>query len=386
MTEELKKSRRPRGEGGVYFNEKRGRYIAEKIVGYDGRGNPIRKTASGTTETAALKSLRERVRKYEAGIVQGAERYTVGQAVEDWLKYARTEVGERTARNNRDFYENHIKPHLGGRRVKDLRAVEVEKWMHELAPNLGRSALKQALSVLRRSIDRAMTLGLAERNVTTLVQPPKGRAGRPSKSLTLDQARAIIENPSTREHWMYPYIVVSLTTGVRTEEARAMRWDHVHLTPEDDTAPHVWVWRSVRRGNDTKTPKSRRTLALPGIAVRAFQRQWAWQDGRRRTVGDTWQSSGLVFTTGVGTALRSENVLRDFRTALRGVPGIEPEEWTPRELRHSFVSLLSASDVPIEEVSRLVGHSDIATTENVYRHELRPVMQTGAQAMDTVFS
>jgi integrase len=67
------------------------------------------------------------------------------------------------------------------------------------------------------------------------------------------------------------------------------------------------------------------------------------------------------------------------------VPGIDPEDWTPRELRHSFVSLLSASEVPIEEVSRLVGHSDIATTENVYRHELRPVMQTGAKAMDTVF-
>lgn len=385
MSEDQKKSRRPRGEGGVYFNEKRGRYIAEKIVGYDGRGNPIRKTASGTSETGALKSLRERVRKYEAGIVQGAERYTVGLAVQDWLKYGRTEVGANTERNNRDFYEHHIKPHLGGRRIQDLRAVEVEKWMHELAPKLGRSALKQVLSVLRRSIDRAMTLGLAERNVTTLVQPPKGRAGRPSKSLTLDQARAILESAHAREHWMYPYIVVSLTTGVRTEEARALRWDHVHLKPEDGSAPHVWVWRSVRQGNDTKTPKSRRTLALPSIAVRAFQRQWAWQDDRRRTLGETWPLSGLVFTTGAGTSLRADNVRRDFRIALREVPGIDPEEWTPRELRHSFVSLLSASDVPIEEVSRLVGHSDIATTETVYRHELRPVMHTGAQAMDSVF-
>jgi integrase len=141
----------------------------------------------------------------------------------------------------------------------------------------------------------------------------------------------------------------------------------------------------VRLGNDTKTPKSRRTLALPSIAVRAFQRQWAWQHDRRRTLGEAWPLSGLVFTTGAGTALRADNVRRDFRIALRGVPGIDPEEWTPRELRHSFVSLLSASDVPIEEVSRLVGHSDIATTETVYRHELRPVMQTGAQAMDVVF-
>jgi integrase len=375
-------SRRPRGEGGVYFNEKRNRYIAEKVVGYDGKGDEIRKTASGKTEAAALKALRERVRQYEAGIVQGADRYTVGQAVEDWLTYSRTEVGEKTVRGNRDFFEHHIKPYLGGRRIKDLRPVEVEKWMHDLAPDLGRSALKQVLSVLRRSIDRAVALGLAERNVTTLVQLPKGRAGRASRSFTLDQVRAILNSPSARAHWMYPYVVVSLTVGLRTEEARALRWDHVHLSP----VPHVWVWRSVREGGDTKTEKSRRTLALPSLAVRALNRQWAWQDDRRRAMGEAWPSPELVFTTGSGTALRPDNVRRDFRILLRDVPGIDPEQWTPRDMRHTFVSLLSQGDVPIEEVSRLVGHSDIGTTENVYRHELRPVLQNGARAMDSVLS
>ena len=31
--------------------------------------------------------------------------------------------------------------------------------------------------------------------------------------------------------------------------------------------------------------------------------------------------------------------------------------WTPRELRHSFVSILSAHDVRLEDISDLVGHS-----------------------------
>jgi integrase len=374
------KARRARGEGSVYFNEKRNRYIAEKVVGYDGKGDEIRKTGSGKTEALALKAVNERVRQYEAGIVKGADRYTVSQAVEDWLTYSRTEVGEKTVRGNRDCFEHHIQPYLGGRRIKDLRPVEVEKWLHDLAPDLGRSALKQVLSVLRRSIDRAVALGLAERNVTTLVQPPKGRTGRKSRSFTLDQVRAILNSPSARGHWMYPYVVVSLTVGLRTEEARALRWDHVHLSP----VPHVWVWRSVREGGDTKTEKSRRTLALPSLAVRALNRQWAWQDDRRRVKGEAWPSPELVFTTGAGTAMRPENVRRDFRILLRDVPGITPEQWTPRDMRHTFVSLLSQGDVPIEEVSRLVGHSDIGTTENVYRHELRPVLQNGARAMDDV--
>ena len=50
--------------------------------------------------------------------------------------------------------------------------------------------------------------------------------------------------------------------------------------------------------------------------------------------------------------------------------------WTPRELRHSFVSLLSDADVPIEQISRLVGHSGTTTTETVYRKQIRPVIVT----------
>ena len=51
-------------------------------------------------------------------------------------------------------------------------------------------------------------------------------------------------------------------------------------------------------------------------------------------------------------------------------------EWTPRELRHSFVSLLSSAGIPIEDIAHLVGHANTRTTEKVYRKELRPVCKT----------
>jgi integrase len=57
-----------------------------------------------------------------------------------------------------------------------------------------------------------------------------------------------------------------------------------------------------------------------------------------------------------------------------------------RELRHSFVSVLSDAGVPVEDISQLVGHSGTTATELFYRHQLRPVIQTGAQVMDRLFS
>jgi integrase len=91
-----------------------------------------------------------------------------------------------------------------------------------------------------------------------------------------------------------------------------------------------------------------------------------------------------VFTTHLGVALDAANVRKMFKRACR-VAGIG-DGWTPRELRTSFVSLMSHRGVSIEEIARLVGHTSTRTTEVVYRRELRPVITTGAEIMDEVFS
>jgi integrase len=91
-----------------------------------------------------------------------------------------------------------------------------------------------------------------------------------------------------------------------------------------------------------------------------------------------------VFCTSVGTPLDAANVRRTFKKIAKaaGLGG----DWTPRELRTSFVSLMSDSGVPVEEIARLVGHTSSRTTEVVYRRELRPVITTGAEIMDKILS
>ena len=70
--------------------------------------------------------------------------------------------------------------------------------------------------------------------------------------------------------------------------------------------------------------------------------------------------------------------------AIRDAVGVDPAE-VDLELRHSFVSLLSDNGVPLEEISRLVGHSSTVVTELVYRKQMSPVLQAGATVMDQIF-
>ncbi|WP_159795437.1 site-specific integrase [Puerhibacterium puerhi] len=377
MTEQAApKPRRTRGEGGVSWNASRQRFIATRVVGYTDRGKEIRKTASGKSRTAALEGVRRLVREYERGLAAGSDKMTVSDAVKDWLLYGQGQVDDETVKQ-REFMCAHIDAGIGDVLLRRLTAKHVEKLLRSMVATHSTRTIRDVRGCLNAVVKRAMARDLVDRNVVEVVTTPRGKAGRKSKSLSERQALDVLT--LTKGHWMYAYIVVSMLVGVRTEEMRALTWDAVDL--ESDPAT-IAVWRSVRKSGDTKTRLSRRTLAIPDLAIDALHRRRREQIADRVKAGEAWTETGLVFTTKVGTALDAANVRRGFRSALGAVPSVVPAEWTPRELRHSFVSLMSAGGAAVEEIARVVGHSDTTTTERVYRHELRPVIQTGARYMN----
>jgi integrase len=91
-----------------------------------------------------------------------------------------------------------------------------------------------------------------------------------------------------------------------------------------------------------------------------------------------------VFASETGTELGAANVRRALRKIAKAA-GLVARDWTPRELRHSFVSLLSDDGVPIEKISLLVRHSGTSVMELVYRHQIRPVVQDGATVINRLF-
>jgi hypothetical protein len=109
----------------------------------------------------------------------------------------------------------------------------------------------------------------------------------------------------------------------------------------------IYVWRSDREGSDTKTERSRRTLALPRRCVEALHHQHQQQERDRLTAGALWQEHGLIFASRVGTPLSANNVIRAFRIITKKA-GLG-EDWTSRELRHTFVSVMSAKRRPRRE-------------------------------------
>ncbi|GAA0245233.1 site-specific integrase [Actinomadura nitritigenes] len=369
-------------------------YTGAISLGFKPDGKRNRPKRKGRTKTEVKEKLRKLIKDLEAGI-DGPENYTVADAVNDWLAMGLRGRDPNTVTTNRILAEKHVIPLIGKVKLKDLRADHVDDWLDGLKGNLATRTLQGVHSILKRSIRFAQARDRVLRNVADLVTTPPGKAGRPSKALTFEQATAVLE--AAKPSRLHAYVVLSLLTGVRTEEARALTWDHVVAWLDDEKAwgpvtavgfDHerlaVHVWRSVRATGDTKTRKSRRTLELPAQVAETLREHHKSQAKQRLKAGQAWKNNNLVFCSPTGTPLDAANVRRAFRLITKKA-GIG-EQWTPRELRHSFVSIMSDSGVPLENIADLCGHSSTAVTEEVYRHQLKPVITTGAETINNVFA
>lgn len=282
----------------------------------------LRVKVSGRTKTEVYGKLDDKRREIEQGIkVSGKD--TVEDAVEAWLTEEMAGRAPKTVTTQRELLDPLL-AEIGETRLRDLEADDVRRALTVLAATRTTRTVRDTRASLVRAITYAQSQGKVERNVASLVTPPPGLSpGRPSRSLTVTQALAVLK--AAEKDRLNAYVVLSLFTGIRTEEARALTWDHVQL---DVPTPQIAVWRSVRAGGDVKTRRSRRTLALPERAVGALE---VHQEAQQKEKSESWgmyEDRGLVFCSQLGRPLDAHNVRRSFRRicAMAGIG----EDWTPR--------------------------------------------------------
>src|SRR6266487_1767390 len=244
-------TRRRRGEDGISFEHRGpcsdphrhrhcpGLWRGELTLGYTGGGKRQRRKVSGKTKAAVIDKLRDLHTQLDTGVTPkaGYAHYTVRQAAQDWLAHGLDGRSPKTITKNQNVLEP-ILAVIGARKLRDLTAADVRQALAAMAAGYSTAAVSMGHLALKRAIRHAEASDLVSRNVAALADTPKGREGRPSKSLTLDQAAAVITaarilpvmelRPGLKDvrrpaALMHAYITLSLLSGIRTEEARARR-------------------------------------------------------------------------------------------------------------------------------------------------------------------
>lgn len=233
--------------------------------------------------------------------------------------------------------------------------------------------------MLRTALGVARRWELVDRNVATLVDPP--RAKRPKiRPLEPAEARRFLE--SVRGDRLEALYSVALALGLRQGEALGLRWQDVDLD-----AGILRVRQQLQRVDtkltlvEPKTERSRRTLVLPPTIVEQLREHGKRQIAEKLWAGSKWVENDLVFSNRVGAPTQARSVIEDFHKALlnAGLPRIRFHD-----LRHSCATLLLVQGVSPRVVMDILGHSEIAMTMDTYSHVVPELQRDAANRMEDV--
>ena len=143
--------------------------------GYAPNGKRHTTWVSGRTKTEAKTKLREAQRARDDGLPAGRRDYTARQAVESWLEHGLAGRDRSTVSNRTILARRHLLPALGSRRLAELTADEVDRWLAGESGQVSTDTLAKLLSILRQSIRRAQARDLVQRKVAPLCEAPRAR-------------------------------------------------------------------------------------------------------------------------------------------------------------------------------------------------------------------
>ena len=109
---------------------------------------------------------------------------------------------------------SHLIELIGTVKLAELKVRDVDFALGTLAERLSTRSVRLARMILIQAIRNAMVNDLVVRNVADLTAVPTEKPGRPSKSLNLDQALAVLDAANGERLW--PYVAVSVLGGIRT--------------------------------------------------------------------------------------------------------------------------------------------------------------------------
>lgn len=376
--------RRAHGEGSVYQRSSDGLWVGMVDLGRKENGKRNRKPVYGKTEAAALEKMKRARERADANLPIPSQRGTVSDFMERWLDGLEESLRPKTIAGYRDVFAYYIKPYVGHIALAKLEPEHVEDMLVALRKKgLSPRTRRLARAVLRRALAKALERGKVTRNVAALVDGPRGATGTtPAKrTMTIDEAKRLLA--AAKGTWLGYLIIVGMSLGLRPGESLGIRWDDIDWDEKVVRVRNVvgYVDGKPLFEEDTKNAASSAPVDMPDVCIAALKAQRARQSRARLKAGERWEDNGLVFATREGKPLDQNNVRRALSRVCRAA-GLG--HWTPHEVwRHTAASILFALGVPVEVVSKILRHSSVRVTREIYIHVMRPAQKAASSKMDT---
>ena len=292
---------------------------------------------------------------------------TFAEIADEWVEAHVSSL----ARGSQSTYKapvQALKDELGDKPITDITALDINRIL--LREKEKRYSYKHAAltkSVIKQVLDYAVVHGHIPFNPSPSVTVPRGMSRGRVEAPEEAQQKTIIAN---LDKPFGNFVALLLYTGMRTEEAVALRWKDVG---ENEISVHAAVdLHGTPVIKETKTEAGERTIPiLPQLRPYLKKPRGAKQDdfifnekGKLLTRGQI-TSRWLAWCKAAGLAEQ-----KTFDNRHRGKKECVRTEWrpliTPHQLRHNYATVLYEKEIDLLTAKDLMGHKDISTTQQIY--------------------
>lgn len=309
--------------------------------------------------------------------------------LEEWMQVKESAVRQNKLRLNtfesyRLYIDKHIAPFFRqkGLTVKSITAKDIQAYYDTKAAE-GQSAN----SIIKHNVVIAGALKEAKRKKLIRDNPAED-AILPRKEHFEGKAYSVTEAMKLLsvldDERIKPAVILGLFYGLRRSEVCGLRWQDIDFDNGTMLVCNTVVkFKSLIEHEQTKSAKSKRTLALIDDTIPYLKRLKAAQDAHKaRCINYDPDPQGHVCTNSKGNPFTPDYVSHAFNSLLKrhSLPHIRFHE-----LRHTAGSLLLNSGMSAKQIAEYLGHEKVATTLDIYTHIDFEGKKEVAQIMGGIF-
>lgn len=372
----MKETKKKNGEGSV-FQVAENKWIAKISLGTRPDGKPNIKQFSGQTEAIVKKKLKDFKKSNDFAEKRMPSGETVRTYFSMWLReYQYNKLKPSSYDRLESTVINHIFPHIGGVKIDKVTRDQIQALINQLytKEQLSYSSVKKVYVALNSVYKHALTADVVRKNpclgVVLPAQNERTKDVLPLSPNEVERMKSELFKTDENGEPLYCYgqaFLLILNTGMRMGEALSLRWDDVDLKNKTITVNKNNVLTKKRAAdgsraggyelktqNSTKTSSGNRTIPINKSAETALT---ALREGN---------DTPYVITNSRHKPVLPSNFERSFHAVLRNA-GIDGD-YGLHSLRHTFASMLFAKGIDVKIVSKLLGHSSVKITYDIYVH------------------
>lgn len=338
----------------------------------------------------AQKFLTEILGQIESNNYVEAKKMKLSDLLDEWFcRFVEGKLAANTVRGYKVNIKNHIIPSLGWISLQQLTTRDIQNFYDEKLKDVddedSEGLSSKSIIYIHRNLCKALDYAVKERYINR--NPAKDvELPSPGKftGMVFDQKTLMQLLAAIRDTQMELPIALSGLAGLRRGEAAGLQWSDIDFESSIITIRKQRTAGSKdTKRSKVKTLESYRSIKIARALLEILQRHKNIQEQNKLIFGDDYHDTGFVCCEPDGNVLDPSNFSKRFFNILKRnqLPIIRYHD-----LRHSFATNMIRLGIPINTVSKMMGHSTPVVTLTVYAHVLNEMQDEAVEKLDADIS